>query len=100
MFCKASVQLRAAFMSSGQGYGSRRLATVLGQQQPAGRALQGAPPDATGPPEASLEVQIRTHKLPYPTVQPGSAESAINLLPSFYKRAMAEKELIVVSENT
>ena len=32
-----------------------------GQQRPAGRALQGAPPDATGLPEASLEAQIRTH---------------------------------------
>jgi len=28
-FCKASVHLRAAFMSSGQSYGSRRLVTAL-----------------------------------------------------------------------
>jgi putative transposase len=28
-FCKASVHLRAAFISSGQTYGSRRLVTVL-----------------------------------------------------------------------
>ena len=35
MFCKASVHLRAAFMSSGQSYGSRRLVTAL-----ANRGLQ------------------------------------------------------------
>jgi len=29
MFCKASVHLRAAFMSSGQCYGSRGLVTAL-----------------------------------------------------------------------
>jgi len=29
MFCKASVHLRAAFMSSGQSYGSRWLVTAL-----------------------------------------------------------------------
>ncbi len=29
MFCKESVHLRAAFMSSGQSYGSRRLVTAL-----------------------------------------------------------------------
>ena len=29
MFCKASVHLRAAFLSSGQSYGSRRLVTAL-----------------------------------------------------------------------
>jgi putative transposase len=29
VFCKASVHLRAAFMSSGQSYGSRRLVTAL-----------------------------------------------------------------------
>lgn len=28
-FCKASVHLRAAFMGSGQSYGSRRLVTAL-----------------------------------------------------------------------
>ena len=28
-FCKASVHLRAAFMSSGQSYGSRRLITAM-----------------------------------------------------------------------
>jgi len=28
-FCKASVHLRAAFMSSGQSYGSRRMVTAL-----------------------------------------------------------------------
>jgi hypothetical protein len=28
-FCKASVHLRAAFMNSGQSYGSRRLVTAL-----------------------------------------------------------------------
>jgi hypothetical protein len=61
-----------------------------GQQRPAGRALQGAPPNATGMPEASLEACIRTHdrqqacpagcaKRPCPTVQPGSAESGLCL---------------------
>jgi len=29
IFCKTSVHLRAAFMSSGQSYGSRRLVTAL-----------------------------------------------------------------------
>jgi putative transposase len=60
MFCKASVHLRAAFMISGQSYGSRRLVTALANsglqvgRYKVRRLMRQAP-------EARLEAQIRTH---------------------------------------
>jgi putative transposase len=57
MFCKASVHLLSAFMSSGQSYGSRRLVTALvnsGLQvwrYKVRRLMQ----------QASLKAQIRAH---------------------------------------
>lgn len=54
-FCKVSVHLRAAFMSSGQSYGSRRLVTAPGW------SLQGAQLDAPSRIDVGMEAQVRAY---------------------------------------
>ncbi len=55
IICKTSTHLRAAFMASHQSYGSRRLVTALGSARYSSWSLSGAPPDASGRLEASME---------------------------------------------
>jgi hypothetical protein len=60
-FCKASLHLRAAFMSSGQSYDSRRLVTALANNGHQLGRYKACRFDATCQPGAGMETQVRAH---------------------------------------